>query len=114
VAISDEAGRRVLFETGAVTVPAAGLALRQNYPNPFNPSTSIPYSIPAKSAVSLEIFDVSGRFVARLMGGEQAQGSYVATWEGKDELGRTVASGIYLYRLKVGDGALTRKMILLR
>jgi len=71
----------------------------QNRPNPFNPTTVIPYALPDESRVSVRIFDITGRHVRTLMGGErQSAGWYRLTWDGADASGREAGSGIYLYR----------------
>jgi hypothetical protein len=114
VGVSDEAGRRVLFETGAVTTPAAKLALSQNYPNPFNPSTSISYYLPSKARVAIEIYDASGGLVKRLLNEERESGAHTIAWNGLDDRGTQVASGVYFSRLKVGKEVIARKMVLLR
>jgi hypothetical protein len=77
----------------------AGFMLGQNFPNPFNPSTSITYNLPEACFVSLRIMDVLGREVAVLVSSNQEAGSYSITWNGVDQIGRTVASGTYMYRI---------------
>ncbi len=114
VAAIDSGAQRILFETEAVTVPPRVLALMQNHPNPFNPSTTIEYSLPESGYVSLTVFDVSGRRVARLVDGKQEQGPHTVQWTGRDQNGRAVASGIYFYKLEFGKESLTRKMVFLR
>jgi hypothetical protein len=84
-------------------------ALYANYPNPFNPSTSIKYSIPSSSHVTLDIFDALGRNVATLVDGEQSAGSYIATFDATN-----MANGTYFYRLKAGNFTDTKKMVLLK
>jgi len=91
--------------------------LSQNRPNPFNPMTSIAYGVPASSGrthVRLTIYDVSGREVRRLVDGSQAPGSYNALWDGRDDRGQRVHSGVFFYRLQVGRDSLTRKMTVLK
>jgi hypothetical protein len=114
VDISDNAGRRVLFETDAVTMPAAKLVLFQNYPNPFNPATRISYFLPVRERVRVEIFDVAGRRVADLVDEVRDRGAYVVEWGGTDERGTPVASGLYLCRLTAGKETISRKMVLLK
>jgi hypothetical protein len=94
-------------------IPGA-YVLSQNYPNPFNPETRIAYHLPKTSAVLLEIFNIRGQSVRRLVNWEQSAGSYVITWNGLDETGRPVASGIYFYRLVAGEFREVRKMLLLK
>ncbi len=114
--------------------------LNQNYPNPFNPSTTILFELrvegkelkvphPAKINdkfftppqsellavnTSLKIYNIRGQLVKTLFEGDLPEGRYEVTWDGKDESGATVASGVYLYRLKTAQGIITRKMILLK
>jgi hypothetical protein len=89
-------------------------ALSQNYPNPFNPETRIQYRLPKASPVSLAIYNVRGQSVRRLVNWEQPAGNYVITWNGLDDAGRPVASGIYFCQLVAGEFAEARKMLLLK
>jgi hypothetical protein len=114
VRISDGQGDRVLFETDAVQASPMPLALKQNYPNPFNPSTTIRYDVPRKCRVLLEVYDVSGRRVARLVDGVQDAGHHGIEWHGTNAYGRGVASGIYFYRLTAGKETISRKMVLMK
>jgi hypothetical protein len=94
-----------------------GLLLGRNYPNPFNPVTHITYVIPdgaAASRVTLSIFDVSGRPVRQLVDGLQGPGGYTVSWNGRDEHGGEVSSGVYFYRLRWGSESLTKRMVLLK
>jgi len=77
--------------------------LEQNYPNPFNPTTTIQYKIPTKSTTKLVVYNLLGEKVATLVDEEQQAGVYSVIWNGKDDSGNNVASGIYLYRLEAGD-----------
>ncbi len=88
--------------------------LLQNYPNPFNPSTTIRYTLENRTPVSLQIFDMSGQFIAALVNENQNPGHYSVAWNGLDANGNAVSSGIYFYRLKTGKFNFTRKMLLLR
>jgi M6 family metalloprotease-like protein len=99
---------------GSVTVPAGDLVLEQNVPNPFNPSTTIRFYLPARARVRLDVFDVSGALVARVAEGVYDAGAHRATWDGTDARGSRVGSGVYLYRLRAGTRALTRKMIVVK
>ena len=86
-----------------------------NYPNPFNPATTITYGLAERAAVTLSIYDVSGRLVRTLVDEVQEPGrSYTVVWDGRNAFGRSVSSGIYFCRLKAGTRASTRKMVLLR
>ncbi len=89
--------------------------LSQNYPNPFNPSSSIEFSVPKSCDVRLEIYDTSGKIVRRLIDGERYEpGVYKVVWDGTDDHGNRVASGIYLYRMIAGSYVATKKMVLMK
>jgi hypothetical protein len=111
---SKGAGWDELFETDAVSIPSMPAALFQNHPNPFNPSTAIGYYLPSSAHVTLEIFDVSGRRIRSLVDGPMAGGYHTALWNGADDAGRAVSSGIYFCVLRADKQSLTRKMTLLR
>jgi hypothetical protein len=85
-----------------------------NYPNPFNPQTTISYELGASAPVELAVYDIRGRKVRSLVRGEVQAGYQSVTWNGTDDSGRTVASGVYFYRLRVGDKIVTRRMVLVR
>ena len=89
-------------------------ALEQNYPNPFNPSTLLRYSIVSTSLVTLKVYDILGREVKTLVNKEQASGVYDINWNGDDELGNKVSTGVYFYRIEAGDFIQTKKMILVK
>jgi hypothetical protein len=100
-------------------------ALSQNYPNPFNPSTTIRYDVPVEAGgggvgetgsvpVRLVIYDVRGRLVRVLVDREREPGRYQVHWNGRDDLGRSASSGVYLYRIEAGDFVSTKKMVLVR
>ena len=88
--------------------------LDQNFPNPFNPSTSIPLALPQRTQVRLAIFNVLGQKVRTLVDGAQQAGQYTVSWDARNDLGHSVASGLYFYRIEAGDFTQTRKMTLLR
>ncbi len=89
--------------------------LSQNYPNPFNPSTVIRFDLPKEAPVTLEIYNILGVKVRTLMSGEAASaGRYTAVWDGRDESGATVTTGVYLYRIIAGDFHASKKMMLLK
>jgi hypothetical protein len=88
--------------------------LEQNYPNPFNPITRIDYSIAEKSHVFIAAYDVAGRQVSVIVDAEQEPSRYSVTWDGTDDTGRTLASGIYFIRYRAGAYTFTRKAVLLR
>ena len=88
--------------------------LGQCYPNPFNPSTTIRFGLVERAHVRLRIYDVAGRLVKTLVDGARSGGEHLERWNGTDSAGRTVASGVYLYRLEAGSFTETKKMVLLR
>ncbi len=90
------------------------ISLSQNYPNPFNPTTAIEYSLPRQSNVSIEIFDILGRNVRRLLNETKSAGMYKVMWDGTDQNGISVATGIYLYQIQANDFVQTKKMLLLK
>ena len=88
--------------------------LAQNYPNPFNPSTVIRYSIVKPAQVSLKIYDVLGREIKTLVNKEQINGVYEVTWNGDDQFGNKVSTGVYFYKINAGSFSETRKMMLIK
>ncbi len=100
--------------TSVGDAPQRIFALDQNYPNPFNPSTTIAYSLPARSKVSLCIYDQKGRLVRTLVDEEQPAGARAVVWDGRAGNGVPVASGVYFYRLKAGDLVQQKKMTLVK
>ncbi|MFA8344241.1 MAG: LamG-like jellyroll fold domain-containing protein [Rhodothermaceae bacterium] len=88
--------------------------LSQNYPNPFNPSTKFEFSVPENGLVKIEIFNILGQRVRTLIHEDVDAGAYKITWDGKNDFGRDVASGVYIYSLKSKDFVKSMKMMLLR
>jgi len=86
--------------------------LNQNYPNPFSSSTAISYKLNKQADVQLTIYDVLGREVKKISTSNQAAGIHGISWEGKNELGKKLAAGVYLYQMRVGNKTLSKKMIL--
>jgi hypothetical protein len=89
-------------------------ALEQNYPNPFNPATTIKFALPSPQHVRLTVFNILGQTVKTVVDDDLQAGQYVRTWDGDDNRGRPVASGIYFYRLDAGEFSRCRKMVLLK
>lgn len=96
--------------------PASGRVVRlaQNEPNPFNPVTRIEFSIPVAARVTLRVYDLSGTLVRTLVDEFAGPGDRHVEWNGRDERGRRVSSGVYLYELQSGDQSVTRKMTLVK
>ncbi|GAB4325249.1 MAG: hypothetical protein Kow0074_18800 [Candidatus Zixiibacteriota bacterium] len=111
--ITVEMNTGVLDGDAASTVPGV-FALQQNYPNPFNSATVIRYTLERDATVRLEVFDVLGRIIATIVDGPQALGVHEAVWNGMNDNGDAVASGIYFYRLEVNGDILSRKMTMLK
>jgi len=95
------------------TVPGS-FSLSQNYPNPFNPTTSISFNLPTSGHVELTVFNILGQQVATLVNGSLTAGQHEATWNGSDDSGDAVGSGIYFYRLVASNVTETKKMVLMK
>ena len=92
-------------------------SLRQNHPNPFNPSTSIQYSVDSRQTsvpITLRVYNIRGQLVRILVEGEIEPGNHQVVWDGRDDNGEEVSSGVYFYRLAGGDEMQTRRMVLLK
>ena len=89
--------------------------MEQNYPNPFNSGTVIRFALSERRDIELSVFNLAGQQVATLVDGVRAAGVYALHWDGRDDDGRPLASGVYLYRLRAGEQQVeTRKLLLLR
>jgi hypothetical protein len=100
--------------TGAQSPGVPRFALEQNVPNPFNPTTTIAFSVPQSARATLVVYDVRGRRVATLLDGHVPAGARSVTWDGVNDSGRQVSSGVYFYRLATGDKVRVRKMLLIK
>jgi hypothetical protein len=89
-------------------------ALYDNFPNPFNPATNIRYDLPMSSETTLAVYNVVGQLVKTLISAEQKAGEYSVQWDGSDEFGKEVASGIYYYVFRAGDYKSVKSMVLLK
>jgi hypothetical protein len=93
----------------------AHFALSQNYPNPFNPTTSIRFSLPTEASVRLEVYNMLGQRIATLIDGAMYHaGNYQYTWDGQDDSGNSVSSGMYIYRITAGEYSELKRMILMK
>ncbi|MBK7142411.1 MAG: T9SS type A sorting domain-containing protein [bacterium] len=107
------------IELGRLTTATGGtlpgsFSLAQNYPNPFNPTTTISFSLPSKGTAKIEIYNVLGKLVAVPFNGSVEAGEHQVVWNGKNETGEAVASGVYFYRLTADNYTDTKKMMLLK
>ncbi len=101
--------------TGIATDDISRLAMRQNAPNPFNPVTKIAFTVPENAgSVTLTVYNVSGRVVRRLVDGPLSAGPHSVAWNGRDDSGENLASGVYFARLAAGGESLLKKMTLLK
>ncbi|MDZ7346853.1 MAG: carboxypeptidase regulatory-like domain-containing protein, partial [candidate division KSB1 bacterium] len=94
--------------------PILSYRLEQNYPNPFNPSTTLTYHLPRKAAVTMSIFNVHGQWVTTLVDGVQDSGIYQVVWNGLDQKGKPVPSGVYICRFEADEFTDFRSMLLLK
>jgi hypothetical protein len=94
--------------------PGAATRLEPNTPNPFTSGTSIRYALGAPSMVTLVVYDLQGREIRRLVDGLGTAREHTVVWDGRDDAGRVVPSGVYLYRMTTTDGIISRKMVLTR
>jgi hypothetical protein len=119
IVLADQNAVEIPVDYGKTSVPKA-FELSQNYPNPFNPTTTIKYALPsvengeATLPTTLKIYNVLGEVVRTLVDEPRSPGIYYQVWDGKDDQGNEVASGIYFYRLKVGKFSETKKMVLMK
>ncbi|MBI2501696.1 MAG: T9SS type A sorting domain-containing protein [Candidatus Latescibacteria bacterium] len=102
-----------VLEDRTVALPQS-FSLAQNFPNPFNSSTVIRFELPQSGEVELAVYNLAGQKVATLLEGRREAGAYTLRWDGKDDSGKELASGVYLYRLRAGEQVETRKLALLR
>ena len=102
-----------VVETESDALPEES-ALAQNYPNPFNAETAISYRLRVAEHVDLAIFDLAGQRVRTLFSGRREAGAYALRWDGRNESGTAVASGVYLYRLDTPSIQESRRLTLLK
>ncbi len=102
-----------ILNTEDVSVPSS-YRLDQNYPNPFNPSTTFTFSVPQTSSVRIAVYNLLGQEVRTLFTGQMEQGTQTLTFDGKDKSGKTLSTGMYIYRMTAGSFIATKKMMLLK
>ncbi|HJP31601.1 MAG TPA: FlgD immunoglobulin-like domain containing protein [Candidatus Latescibacteria bacterium] len=124
--VIERSGQRAMWEitlppsrsTAVTEEDGAGLpeesALDQNYPNPFNAETAITFRLRMKGQVDLAVFDLTGQRIRTLFSGTREAGAYALRWNGQDDAGRAVASGVYLYRLETPEFKEARRLTLLK
>ena len=101
-------------EIGDLTPLPDRYSLEQNMPNPFNPSTAIGFQLPEAGMVWLAVYNLLGQEVRVLVNERRNAGTFIASWDGTDALGRHVATGVYLYRIQAGGFSATKRMLLLK
>jgi len=111
---SNEQGSETWFGPVLLATTPLRFQLTGNFPNPFNPQTTIAYELTATGPVQLAIHDARGRLVRLLIEATQPAGRHSVTWDGRDQYGRTAASGVYFLRLQADAGIRTDKMLLSR
>jgi len=103
-------GTSAVGDAGAPMAPA----MEQNAPNPFNPETRINYALGASGKAQLRVFDASGRLVRTLVDGPREAGQLSVVWDGTNDEGRPLASGVYFYELSTAEGSTSRKALMLK
>jgi hypothetical protein len=114
--VADRQGKNVLtkaYNNGETLVPEE-YSLSQNYPNPFNMSTTIRFGLPERTKAKILVYNVLGQRVRTIDLGERAPGRYETTWDGMNEGGRIVSSGVYFYRLEANRSGQAKKLLLLK
>ena len=99
---------------GAVAAQPLSFGLEQNYPNPFNPETRLYFQLPASEEVKLVIYNTRGQIVRNLLASRYDAGRHTVNWDGRDNAGQLVPTGVYIYRIKAGDHIAARKMTLVK
>jgi hypothetical protein len=103
----------ILLENDKI-VDSSPNVLIENYPNPFNPETMISFSIPNEGTISINVYNIRGQKVRNLVNGDYSSGHHSVVWDGTNDSGVSVGSGVYLYRINAGEFTATRKMVLMK
>jgi hypothetical protein len=115
IAVADRSGNIRSMKLDTVLEPAPGqFIVEQNLPNPFNPRTVISFAITSDERVRIEVYDILGRLVCVLADTRFQAGTHQVVWDARDSAGRTVSSGVYVYRVSAGARVVTKKMVLMR
>lgn len=114
IEIADMFGNMLTAEFSRDGALPVSYSLGQNYPNPFNPNTTISFAIPSSESVELKIYNIRGQVVRTLIDEQMGAGRHTVRWDGRDDRGDAVSSGVYLYRISAGDFSESRKMTLLK
>ena len=101
-------------ESGIIEELPESYKLYQNFPNPFNPATTISFDLPNDNLVKINIYNLLGQKVKSLLNLKLTAGTHEIIWDGKNEVGQSVSSGLYLLTIKTGEYSALKKMILLR
>jgi hypothetical protein len=108
-------GKEYLVNERLKNVIPKDFSLSQNFPNPFNPGTTIQFALPSRSRITIKIYNIMGQKVKTLIDGTMDAGRHQVSWNGKDDRGLKVSSGLYIYRMRTGEGKnLAGKMLLLK
>jgi flagellar hook assembly protein FlgD len=99
---------------GEIGLQPGQFKLHQAYPNPFNPTTTLKYEMGSAGPVSIDVFDVNGRKIRSLYNGIQIPGQHEIRWNAKDDRGRSMSSGVYLFKVNVNGKTHTAKTLLLK
>jgi len=112
----DLENKDLTFELGSdpILVLPRAYALADNYPNPFNPQTTIAFDLPESENVRLMVYDIKGRMIKELVSMPMEAGSHTVIWNGTDQSGRRVASGVYFYQINAGPLQQAKRMMLLK
>jgi hypothetical protein len=104
----------IIVDNDDPTIPTIGTRLQGNYPNPFNPETTIRFSVKEATPVTIEIYNTKGQLVKTLINEAKEAGNHSVVWNGKDNSGRSVSSGVYFYKMNAGKYSSTKKMIMMK
>jgi hypothetical protein len=114
VAVVEPDGTEIASQSASVKMRTPAYVLTHGHPNPFSASTSLQYTLPKSSPVTVRVYDVRGALVATLDDGVRAEGVHTVSWDGRDNTGNVVSGGTYFVKLHAPDAVLTRKMVLIR